>query len=212
MKKALMFVFLLIFLVAPINAISTFESNYQIFGNKVLVEINRNVAMNFEYELPVDYNVLEINTDQYSVEGNILKVPYVFNLNFSYTTESLIERTSKRSLFILNEVPEGKIMLTLPEGAVVNGLVVPNADSITTDGKFISLVWKDFQGEELLVAYKDPSSISGAYIFGVILLIGFFVGYFVYSVLKFKKMKKKVKEKKKKKKVSRKVKRARKKN
>lgn len=191
MKKLLVMSIFLIFFVSSISAYHSI--NYQIIGDKTLVEMNLGEVSDFEIKLPVNFKVLEVNSE-YDLIDNVLKVNNSDNLIISYITDSLIEKTSSRNLFIINNNfgDSVSIILTLPEKAIVGDLIVPNADAITTNGKTISLIWNDFVEEEIVVAYEPVFSINWFYLLTLILLIGLFLGYFIYLSIKFKKKLKKV--------------------
>ena len=164
--------------------------SYNLVGDKALVEIDFGVVRNLELELPYDSRTIEVNSDYEIVDfGNylLLKVGYSNDLQISYITETVVDKSRSRNYFILdNEFDNVNVVLSLPEGAILEDLVFPDPDSITTNGKNIILSWNNLGSEEVVVAYKNIKEPNNYLFLLLVLLIIIFSVFYVYQAKKIK--------------------------
>ena len=156
-KLVILFTFILI-----ISFVSAISVDYKIIGNKVLVEADFGNVNNFKLRIPYDISIFELDSEYDIVnmkDYKILKVNSSSDLRFSYVTETMIDISKTKNFFIINNYfPESvDIRLFLPENGVLMkdySLIFPDADEITTDGRRVILEWKNFDKEEIVVAYE----------------------------------------------------------
>ncbi|RLG12231.1 hypothetical protein DRN73_03130 [Candidatus Pacearchaeota archaeon] len=198
--KKIIFLFFILFLIESISAASI---NYQIFENKVLVQEDFGEVRNFELKLPYDTDVFETDSDYILLpqeEYKLLKVNFSKNLNFSYITSSMIEKSKNKYFFIMknNFNEKQDIKLFLPEaGALMKdkSLIFPKTENISTDGRRIILEWKNFNDEEIVVAYEIIKNSENFWFYILIILIGIFAILYTFQLIKSKKKLEKWKEK-----------------
>jgi len=196
MKKVVFFIGMALLIIGVIflNMISAATYKAEIFENKALVEINFGYVNNFEFKLPYDTRVFEINTENYKLidleDHKILEVTKASNLEISYITNSMIDKTSKRNFFIFNNYFNEEVesvALSLPEGAILGDLVVPDPDDIFTDGKRIILEWNNFSDEEIIVDYNFVKEHNYFWTYFLIILIVILLIFYFYKSRKLKK-------------------------
>ncbi len=200
MKKIVFLITLLI--IGSVNAASI---DYQIIGDRVLVEADLDEVKNLELRLPYDTSLFETDSGYEIVnmeEYKLLKVIKSDDLKFSYTTDSMIDVSRDKNFFIMkNYFPEEvNITLFLPEAGILmkdGSLIFPNADEITTDGRRVILKWKDFEKEEIVVAYENIEE-KGFWFYVLIILIIAFIIFYLFQSRKLKKQIKNWQEKMKK--------------
>jgi uncharacterized membrane protein len=193
---------MLVFFVNLASAMPHAGVDYQIFDDKALVKINFGAVENLEFKLPYDARTIEVNTNFYEISDfenhKILKIAASDNLVVSYITNSVIEQSKKSYFFILKNPFEGSVYLQLflPEGGILkeDGLLFPDPDSVTTDGRRIILDWSNFTSDEVVVAYEIPKKAN---IFWIILISVVLVVVIVYQSVVLKRRMKKLKKKKK---------------
>ena len=200
MKKLVFLIALLI-----IGSVGATSIDYQIIGNRVLVEADFDKIQDFELRLPHDVSIFETDS-KYEIinmeEYKLLKVIRSDDLRFSYITDSMIDISRDKSFFIMrNYFPQkADITLFLPEAGVLmtdGSLIFPNADQITTDGRRVILKWKDFEKEEIVVAYEKVEE-KGFWFYVLIILIAAFIIFYVFQLRRLKRQIKKWQEKTKK--------------
>lgn len=179
------------------------ETNYYIHEKKVLAEHNFDSVSNLELMAPKDIEKLDVNSE-YEVEilekNFLIKINSAENLSISYITLSMIDKRGEKFYFVsknylINE--NQKVKLVLPDSAVLvkEGLIFPEPDEISSDGRSIILRWNDFKEEQIVVDYefvKKKNFIPYAVILIIILL---FIGYLIFQRKNFKKEIEKIKEK-----------------
>jgi uncharacterized membrane protein len=190
MKKVVNFLLILL-LISLVSADNHIGVNYNLIEDKAFVEINFGQVINFEFKLPYDVRTFESNSDYEIIDFEdykLLKVGYSNDLQVSYITNSVIDKSSNKNYFVLNNNFNGSINFTLalPEGAVLENLIFPDYDSITTDGKKIILKWEDFDSEEIVVSYKNAKGSDSFWFYFLMLLIIIFSVFYVYQAKKFK--------------------------
>jgi DNA-binding MarR family transcriptional regulator len=204
MKKTVFFIIGLgLILISAIFLSMASAATYKagVFEDKALIEINFGDVSNLEFKLPYDTRIFETNIKEYEIidleDYKILKVDKANNLEISYITNSVIDRTNKRNFFIFNNYfgELESISLSLPEGAVLGDLIVPDPDEITTDGRRIILEWRDFSEEEIIVDYSFIKEKSNLWIYLLIILIIAFLLFYLYKSRKFKRQVKTLKQK-----------------
>ena len=200
MKKILVFmVFMLffIFLVKTISATNA-ETDYYIYEKNILVRHYFDSASELELRLPKDFTVLEINSEYKLEESSkyyLIKINSANNLSIKYITQSMISKSKNRYSFVsrnyLNKMQN--VRLVLPESAVIleDGLVFPEPDLISSDGRSIILTWKDYNEKQIIVDYeflKDKKFIQ----YSIILII--IIIFALYLILQRKIFKRKIKK------------------
>jgi len=203
MKKQIIFLFfgiILIFLAfaGTISAVNI-ETDYYISQEKVLVKHFFDSASDLELRLSKDFANLEINSG-YELEEflkyYLIKINSANNLSISYLTQSMVDKSKDRYSFVsrnyLNE--SQNVRLVLPESAVLleEGLIFPEPDLISSDGRSIILTWKDYNEKQIIVDYEflDDNNLIYYLIFGFLTLI--FLMYILFERKKYKKRLKKV--------------------
>ena len=203
MKKQIIFLFfgiILIFLAfaGTISAVNI-ETDYYISQEKVLVKHFFDSASDLELRLSKDFANLEINSG-YELEEflkyYLIKINSANNLSISYLTQSMIDKSKDRYSFVsrnyLNE--SQNVRLVLPESAILleEGLIFPEPDLISSDGRSIILTWKDYNEKQIIVDYEflDDNNLIYYLIFGFLTLI--FLMYILFERKKYKKRLKKV--------------------
>ena len=203
MKKQIIFLFfgiILIFLAfaGTISAVNI-ETDYYISQEKVLVKHFFDSASDLELRLPKDFANLEINSEYKLEEFSkyyLIKINSANNLSISYLTQSMIDKSKDRYSFVsrnyLNE--SQNVRLVLPESAILleEGLIFPEPDLISSDGRSIILTWKDYNEKQIIVDYEflDDNNLIYYLIFGFLTLI--FLMYILFERKKYKKRLKKV--------------------
>jgi DNA-binding MarR family transcriptional regulator len=184
-------IFLIVLLFGVVSAGNHLGVTYSLIGDKALVEINFGEVNNLEFKLPYDIKTFESNTNYEIVDFNdykILKVNYSGDLSINYITRSVIDKSSNRNYFILNNNFANPInfVLSLPEGAVLEDLMFPNPDVITTDGRNIILKWDNFDAEEIVVSYDNIKEPNNLWFYLAIVLIIAFSIFYVYQAKNIK--------------------------
>ncbi|MFW5846757.1 MAG: helix-turn-helix transcriptional regulator [Nanoarchaeota archaeon] len=209
MNKSLICVgFLMLFIViqSPL-IISQVDIDYYIIQNKVLVELNVNNSQGIELEIPINSRIDDTNLEksEYQIiekdNKKIIKFNEKENFYFKYITGFYIEETLKINYFQVKNPLNKKsnVTLYLSEGFNLNrkGILFPQPEEITSDGKRIILKWNNFEEEQIIVAYNKISS-QDVFIYYVVALIIFliFIIYF-FQIQKYKKQIKKIQTRKK---------------
>lgn len=187
MKKVVIFSLFLLF----IGLVSATNVNYSLIEDKAFVEIDFDSVVDFEYRLPYDARTIESNAEYEIIEFEdykLLKVICSDDLKISYITNSVLDKSSTHNYFILiNRFDKPfNLTLNLPEGAILDNLIFPDYDSLTTDGKNIVLSWKNFVAEEAVVSYKKITESNSFWLYFLILLIIVFSVFYVYQAKKLK--------------------------
>lgn len=191
----------IIILISLVNAQPS--ADYQIIGNKVLVELNFDSVQNFKWIIPYYASGFELNTENYVIEDRdydkLIKISSAENLNIKYISDSYLEQSGNKYFFILkNQFDElSDVVLYLPEGAVLDESisVSPSPDSTTSDGRRIILNWNDFNDEQILVTYEFLDKNTFFYYTIIIILIIIFIAFYITKQRKFKRELRKHKEK-----------------
>ncbi len=199
MKKsnllALFGAILLLFSLVNINALV--ETTHYVYQEKVLVQhYFEEEISNLELRVPKDYNKLDVGLD-YSLESfekySLLKFNYGKNFSISYLTESMIDRSGDKHYFVYrNYLDESqKVKVVLPESAVLveEGIIFPEPDLITTNGRSIILKWEEFNEGQILVDYEFIKESNWVFYSILAFLILGFTGYLLFQ--KFKPSRKK---------------------
>ncbi|MDP2672783.1 MAG: hypothetical protein Q8O84_03145 [Nanoarchaeota archaeon] len=199
MKKTfvfLVFALFFIFLAGTISAI--IETDYYIHEKNVLVRHSFDSASELELRLPKDFAALEINSEYKLEEFSkyfLIKINSTENFSISYITQSMVDKSKDRYSFIsrnyLNKMQD--VRLVLPESAVLleEGLVFPEPDLISSDGRSIILEWSDYNEKQIIVDYEFLEDNFIYYlIFGFLILV--FLIYLFFEKKKHKKRLKKV--------------------
>ncbi len=197
MRKLFFVPIILIILAGSVLAVDSV--NYDIIGDKVLVEMNFDSVNDFELRLPFDVDEVVLNTDNYEIidfdSSSLLKVDSAFDLKIVYFTEAYIDKSGNKFFFVVKNqlVNPADVKLSLPVGAVLDSveerLIVPEASDIMTDGRKIILIWNEFADDQIVVSYEKIEGISFVSIVFALLVVGFFVYYI--SMLRFRKGSKK---------------------
>ena len=202
MKKLLVFGIFFVFLVGTIQA--TIETDYYIYEKKVLVRHSfEEKVSDLELRIPHDYANLQINS-KYKLEEfadyYLIKINSTDNLSISYITQSMIDKSENKYFFVsrnyLNKSQD--IKLVLPESAVLleEGIVSPEPDLISSDGRSVILTWKNSNERQIVVDYEFLKKKNFIFylVFGFLILI--FLAYILFERKKHKEKLKKVQRKK----------------
>ena len=184
--KKLCLIFAILLLIGSVSAASV---DYQIINNRVLVEANFGEVEDFELLLPYDIDNFESNAFYNITEENnqkILKVETSNNLSISYVANGMLEESRTKNFFIMNNHYNDKIdvKLFLPEGGILMkdySLIYPVYAHIGTDGRRVFLEWKNFEDDEIVVAYELVSERSMWLYVLIALIIGFGIFYLIQA-------------------------------
>lgn len=211
MKKLFVFLAFVLFFILLAETISaTIETDYYIYEKKVLVRYSFDSISDFELRIPKDFVNLEINS-KYKLEKfanyYLIKINSTENLSISYITPSMVDKSKDRYSFVfrnyLNETQN--VRLVLPESSVLleEGLVFPEPDLISSDGRSIILEWDDYNERQIIVDYEFLKDKNFIYylVFGFLILV--FLVYILFERKKHKKRLSEVQSKKKKEKIKR---------
>ena len=160
--------------------------DYQIFGNRVLVEADFGEVSDFEFRLPYDAETIESKSDFEVIDYNnykILKVNSSKNFSFSYITEIMVEKSSRKNFFIMKNYYNKplNVRLYLPEAGVLMedfSLIFPEDAHIDTDGRRVFLEWKNFSNDEIVVGYEIVSETNNIYFYLFLLIIAGFILFY----------------------------------
>ncbi len=184
----------MIFGIISLSMTSAITYNAEVFEDKALIKIYFGDVNDLEFRLPRDIRVFELNIMNYELidfeDYKILKVSKASNLEISYITNSMIDKTSKRNFFIFNNYFKEElesISLSLPKGAILGDLIVPNSDKVITDGRRIILQWENFSSEEIVVDYTFVKEQNHFWTYLLLVLIIAFIIFYFYKSKKFKK-------------------------
>jgi len=216
--KALIFVlvFLLAINLSIAATIDSYNIQYNIVNNKVLVqgvfELSDTVTGILKLPVPSDAETIEVYLNGVKTESTIENSYIIANLNendhirLSYITREYIDKSN----FLLNmpvefDIESLEITLVLPEEAVLRkpikdtaGSIYPRPDKATTDGRSLIFVWEKQdlkKGDELSIFAMYKTKIN--YV-PVIIVLVIFLALFAFGFIK--KPKKYVKQTKTKKK------------
>ena len=206
MKKlsvCLVFLIFILNLSGIVNA--SVETNYYIYEKKVLVEYNFDSISELELRIPDDVEELKVNA-KYVLEnyGNyqLIKINSTENFSISYITQSMIDKSGSQHYFVSRNYLSNNqnVKLVLPESAVLseNGLLFPEPDEISSDGRSVILTWENYNEKQIVVDYEFLKNKNFIYylMFGFLILV--FLAYFLFERKKHKEKLKKIKTTKKK--------------
>ena len=186
-----------ILLIGTIEA--TIETDYYIYEKKVLVRHSFDSESDLKLRIPKDFANLEINSE-YKLEEfanyYLIKINSTDNFSISYITQSMVDKSNDRYFFVLrNYLNESQnIRLVLPESAVLleEGIVSPEPDLISSDGRSVIFMWKDYNEKQIVVDYEFLEDKNFIYylVFGFLILV--FLVYILSERKKHKKILKKV--------------------
>ena len=207
MKKLFVFLtFALLFIILAGTISATIETDYYIYEKKVLVRHSfEEKVSDLELRIPSDYSALQINSG-YNLEKSanyyLIKINSADNLSISYITQSMIDKSENQYFFVARnylDKPQN-VKLVLPESAVLleEGIVSPEPDEISSDGRSIILKWENYNEKQIVVDYEFLKNRNFIYylIFGFLILI--FLACILFERKKHKEKLKKVKIKNKK--------------
>ena len=163
MKKEAIILFFAIVLL-PLICSANIQADYQIFSNKVFVEVSYDNIQNFTYTLPLDYQTLEITTEDYTIKDNVLMINPLSG-SFSYITKFYIDKSLNKNYFILNNPFNQKsdVLVYLEEGYILpesNNILIPEPTEVTSDGRRVILKWDNFENDEIVFKYQSTNNIS----------------------------------------------------
>ncbi|MBN2141720.1 hypothetical protein JW711_00165 [Candidatus Woesearchaeota archaeon] len=184
------------------NNLAEYSADYDIIGDQVLVTVY--VAFNeagdyFVWGLPYDARQIETGGIPYSILDLGDSKAMVTNesldeIEFSYVTSGLIEKTSSRYFiadFSKIEAPRISVLVKLPEEATLKYplgserlSVIPKTSDVTTDGQRIIIHWNedDFAANKAAMIIYDLHETSWLTHLGFVLLIivvAFAASYFI---------------------------------
>lgn len=217
MKRIIIIFFALILLVNVSAAldVNTYQTNFNIVGNKVVVEVelilNETTTGVLDFDLPEDYRALSLYIDSEpvppSISNNLLNVELkeASNVSFNYLTQEFIDKTN----FLMNmksgfdvDTFTVKLLLSegdslkkpIKEGDISSGSIYPAPTRATTDGRSLIFYWVKIdmkKGDELSVfAQIEPRT---NYIWLILFLVIILIVALVLIAYLFKLSKKKPK-------------------
>lgn len=204
MKKFVVILISIIFFIFLTWTLSaSIETEYYIYENKVLVRQYFDLASNLELMAPKDISNLEINSE-YKLDEfpnyYLIKINSAENLSIKYITQSMIERSNGRFYFVSRNYFDKahKVKLVLPESAILSelGLLFPEPDEITSDGRSIILNWENYNEKQIIVDYEFAKQKNSIFYILIFIIILSFIGYFIFQRKIFKNKLEKVKVKK----------------
>lgn len=178
--RFLLYIFSLLLIIESVlgYSITSYNSSFDIVGNKVLVtlslEFDEEISDVFVMTLPAKYEKLEVYLDdkpfEPSFDGNSLSLKLTSTklLSLKYETSEYLDKSS----FLLDTVLPAntsnlEMVLSLPEGFILReqlkeddpgaGSIYPKPHSAFTDGKRIIFLWR---WENLSKSYEIPIYIQ----------------------------------------------------
>lgn len=195
MKKLFIFAAFALFFILLAGTISAaIETDYYIYEKKVLVRQHFDFVSDFELKIPSDYANLEINSEYTLGEFEnyfLIKINSVENLSISYITQYMVDKSSNQFYFVLrNYLNESQnVRLVLPESAVLseNGLLFPEPDEISSDGRSIILRWENYNEKQIVVDYEFAEKNYFVFYTIILIIVLSFAGYLIFQRKIFKK-------------------------
>ena len=210
MKKYFIFLIFLLFFIFLAGTISpAIETNYYIYQDKVLVKHFFDSVSDLELKIPKDFDKLEVNSQSQLEEFSkyyLIKINSTNNLSINYITKSMIDKSGENFYFIsrnyLNEFQN--VRLVLPEFAVLSekGIVFPEPNLISSDGRSIILEWSNYNEKQIIVDYEFVKKKNFIFYILILIIVLAFVSYLIFQRKIFKKKIEKIKDKAKKNKKS----------
>jgi len=194
MKKVVIFLVFAVFLSGLVHAQP--QTNYYVYEEDVFVEHKFENVSGLELRLPHDVTSLEVNSE-YELEDfenhKVLKIESGEDVNINYLTRSMIGKTSDKNYFISRNYLEKpyNVKLVLPEGAILpeEGILFPEPNSISSDGRSVILRWENHSENQILVDYRFVKETSFILYLIIILLITAFIFYILLPKIIFRKKK-----------------------
>jgi len=206
MKKYFIFLIFLLFFIFLAGTISpAIETNYYIYQDKVLVKHFFDSVSDLELKIPKDFDKLEVNSQSQLEEFSkyyLIKINSTNNLSINYITKSMIDKSGENFYFIsrnyLNEFQN--VRLVLPEFAVLSekGIVFPEPNLISSDGRSIILEWSNYNEKQIIVDYEFVKKKNFIFYILILIIVLAFVSYLIFQRKIFKKKIEKIKDKAKK--------------
>ncbi len=197
MKKLFIFfalALLSIFLAGVIS--SAIETDYYIHEKKTLVKHSFNQVSGLELRIPKDFDSLQINSEYSLKEFSnyyLIKINSSTNLSIIYITQSMVDKSEDKNYFVSKNYLNNpqKIKIVLPEFAVLSedGLLFPEPDEISSDGRSIILKWENYNEKQIVVDYEFAEKNN--FVFYIIILI-IVLSFFSYLIFQRKIFKKKI--------------------
>ena len=188
MKKYLLLVTICLLSLTTVYA-ST--ESYEVIENKILVTIMLENANQTYIQLPYDTSTLE-STHNYTIEsaknGKSMLIENGENITIKFIAKSIIEHTGNEYFLIIKNpiAAPSETKVVLPEGALLKANTanaIPRPDSITTDGRKITLEWNE-SPESIVVVYEFTTASNTA-----LLLIGVVIAILIINIIIKNKMK-----------------------
>jgi uncharacterized membrane protein len=198
--RIILFLFVFLLLINVSNAIESYNVQYNIVDNRVVVQIIITGFGTAKIPIPSDADLIELYLNDVktnaTIEGGYLILNLRLNdeLKLGYITREYIDKTNfLLNLPVENNIKSLEVTLVLPEEAVLrkpirdtSGSIYPRPDQATTDGRSLIFVWEreDLKaGDEIAIftMYKPKTDyLSSILIAGAVFLI------IVYLILKFR--------------------------
>ena len=181
MNKIAYTILILLFTLPLIQASSV---EYQVIENKALVTINNYFSKNSSLLIPQDASAIESTLNFIiEIEGRNKRITFSEQGSgtFQYITSSIIEKAGNKYLLVLENPINGieQTIATFPEGAILKeDGAVPKPQSITTDGRTITLKW--LKTDQAIAIYgfnenQNETIIVAIIIIALVLIISFFL-------------------------------------
>ena len=193
MKNILIFLLFFIFLAGTTSA--AIETDYYIYQDKVLVKYSfEKEVLDLKLKIPKDFDKLEANSEYQLEEFKdyfLIKVNSAENLSIKYITKSMGDKSGNKFYFTSRnylDMPQ-KIKLVLPESAVLseNGLLFPEPDLISSDGRSIILNWENYNEKQIIVDYEFVKKKNFIFYILILIIVLTFISYLIFQRKIFKK-------------------------
>ena len=199
MKNIYFSILILLILAMPVFG-QKYNSNYEIYSNKILVELDiflEEPKNTLEIDVPKDAKAIEVKNFSFDIADLDNKNRLVIKnpdklIKIKYITGSFLEKSGGDNFFILDLEKETEIMLKLPEKAVLKysldsleQSIFPKTNNVFTDGKRIIINWDKNslnEANSILVIYNEENDTN--FLFWLILILVLAGLFFIYKYKK----------------------------
>jgi len=194
-KYSIFLIFLLFFIFLAGTTSAAIETDYYIYQDKVLVKYSfEKEVLDLKLKIPKDFDKLEANSEYQLEEFKdyfLIKVNSAENLSIKYITKSMGDKSGNKFYFTSRnylDMPQ-KIKLVLPESAVLseNGLLFPEPDLISSDGRSIILNWENYNEKQIIVDYEFVKKKNFIFYILILIIVLTFISYLIFQRKIFKK-------------------------
>ena len=188
-KYSIFLIFLLFFIFLAGTTSAAIETDYYIYQDKVLVKYSfEKEVLDLKLKIPKDFDKLEANSEYQLEEFKdyfLIKVNSAENLSIKYITKSMGDKSGNKFYFTSRnylDMPQ-KIKLVLPESAVLseNGLLFPEPDLISSDGRSIILNWENYNEKQIIVDYEFVKKKNFIFYILILIIVLAFISYLIFQ-------------------------------